>query len=46
MIPKIDEVMKLGQRGTCLKAWKIGDVLWMMDAGRGGGYFYNSPLCH
>lgn len=43
MIPKMDEVMKLGQRGTWLKAGKTGDVLWMMDAG-GCGYFYNSPL--
>lgn len=38
MIPKIDEVIKLGQRGTCLKTGKTGDVLWMMNAG-GWGYF-------
>lgn len=43
MMPKMDELMKLGQRGSCLKARKTGDVLWMMNA-RGWGYFYNSPL--
>lgn len=42
MIAKTDEV-KLGQRGTCLKAGQTGDVLWMMDTG-GWGYFYNSTL--
>lgn len=39
MIPKIDEIMKLGQRETCLHSRKLGDILWMMDSGRVGGFF-------
>ena len=34
-IAKIDEVMKLGQRGTCLKAKNIGDVLWVLGGEEG-----------